>query len=478
MPEVQNYFIIGHILTIRGEENGQMFKMKKNMPFAGSVITFMTVLAVSVLFVCSHAKEKRNIAVEKAQYLSAVNVSELERSLSSYMQVTDTLRILLVDSNGKINDFNKVAKELYNGDKAFRSIQLAPGGDVKYVYPLEGNEEAFGDLFEDPDRRTEAEYARDTGETTLAGPFELYQSGLGIVIRQPIYLEQDGVKDFWGFSIVVLNIPEIFDSVSLNSLDPLGYVYQLWRINPDTKEKQIIAGARDGELTDPVETSFEVPGSTWTLSLARKGGWNSFDELIFIIAGMICISFLFPTLCYALLKNYEQRMAMVELSNRDYLTELYNSRKLSDVLQELYTDKKPFYLVYLDVDRFKEVNDTYGHAAGDSLLRTIAKRISDCKSEKDYAFRIGGDEFVMLIQGSSIGQTIEKLKNALSEEVLFNGGIPYFPQLSIGYANYPEDACTMEELMSLADNRMYHMKFSQEGRTAGDLKKYNKKAGQ
>lgn len=63
---------------------------------------------------------------------------------------------------------------------------------------------------------------------------------------------------------------------------------------------------------------------------------------------------------------------MVELSNRDYLTGLYNSRKLSDVLQELCTDKKTFYLVYLDVDRFKEVNNTYGHAAGDSHLRTIA----------------------------------------------------------------------------------------------------------
>lgn len=438
--------------------------MKKNMPFAGAVITFMAVFAVSVLFVCSHAKERRDIAVEKAQYLSAVNVSELERSLSSYMQVTDTLRILLVDSNGKINDFNKVAKELYNGDKAFRSIQLAPGGDVKYVYPLEGNEEAFGDIFEDPDRRTEAEYARDTGETTLAGPFELYQSGLGIVIRQPIYLEQAGAKEFWGFSIVVLNIPEIFESVSLNSLDPLGYVYQLWRINPDTNEKQIIAGAGDGELTEPVETSFEVPGSTWTLSLSRKDGWNSFDEQIVIIAGMICICILLPTLCYALLKNYEQRMAMVELSNRDYLTELHNSRKLSDVLQEFCDENKPFYLVYLDVDRFKEVNDTYGHAAGDSLLKTIAKRISDCKSKKDYAFRIGGDEFVMLIQDSSIGQTIEKLKKTLSEEVFLNGGNSYFPQLSIGYANYPEDARTMEELLSLADDRMYHMKFSQEGR--------------
>ena len=68
--------------------------MKKNMPFAGAVITFMAVLAVSVLFVCSHAKERRDIAVEKAQYLSAVNVSELERSLSSYMQVMGRLMIL------------------------------------------------------------------------------------------------------------------------------------------------------------------------------------------------------------------------------------------------------------------------------------------------------------------------------------------------------------------------------------------------
>lgn len=87
-----------------------------------------------------------------------------------------------------------MAKELYNDDKAFRSIQLPPDGNIKYVYPLEGNEEAFGDLFSDPDRKTEAEYARDSGETTMAGPYELYQSGLGIVVRQPIYIEEKSLK--------------------------------------------------------------------------------------------------------------------------------------------------------------------------------------------------------------------------------------------------------------------------------------------
>lgn len=120
------------------------------------------------------------------------------------------MKLLIVDSNGNINDFDRVAHQLYNDDNTFRSIQLAPQGDVQYVYPLEGNEGAFGNIFEDPERATEAKKARDTGETTLAGPFELYQSGKGIVVRQPIYLEENGENNFWGFAIVVLNVPEIF----------------------------------------------------------------------------------------------------------------------------------------------------------------------------------------------------------------------------------------------------------------------------
>ena len=238
-----------------------MIVLKDNKAVVISIIIFCVLFACAVTFVNIYVGNQRNIALEKAHYLTEANVSELDRALGSYMQATDTLRILLVDSNGEINNFDRVARELYNNDPAFRSIQLAPAGNVQYVYPLAGNEEAFGDIFDDPDRRAEAEYARDTGETTLAGPFELYQGGLGIVIRQPIYLGGDDNRKFWGFSIAVLNVPEIFTSVKLSSLEKLGYVYQLWRIHPDTGKKQIIMGDADGELLEPVETSFDVPGT-------------------------------------------------------------------------------------------------------------------------------------------------------------------------------------------------------------------------
>lgn len=161
-------------------------------------IVFLVLTMVSCAYMKIYMTDKYNTNIDKTNYLVEAQVSELQRCLSSYIQATDTLRILIVDSQGNINDFDKVAKELYNNDQAFRSIQLAPKGNVTYVYPLEGNEEAFGDIFDDPDRKTEAEYARDTGETTLAGPFDLYQGGLGIVIRQPIYLDSSNKKNILG----------------------------------------------------------------------------------------------------------------------------------------------------------------------------------------------------------------------------------------------------------------------------------------
>ena len=213
----------------------------------------------------------------------AASTFQLDRVLSSYIQTAETLKLLIVDSNGNINDFDRVAHQLYNDDNTFRSIQLAPQGDVQYVYPLEGNEGAFGNIFEDPERATEAKKARDTGETTLAGPFELYQSGKGIVVRQPIYLEENGENNFWGFAIVVLNVPEIFDSVHLDSFKNMGYEYQLWRIDPDNNKKQIILKSDHELLDDTINLSFEVPGNTWTLSVSPINGWVRSSDLMPVI---------------------------------------------------------------------------------------------------------------------------------------------------------------------------------------------------
>jgi hypothetical protein len=438
--------------------------LKDNKAVVISIIIFCVLFACAVTFVNIYVGNQRNIALEKAHYLTEANVSELDRALGSYMQVTDTLRILLVDSNGEINNFDRVARELYNNDPAFRSIQLAPAGNVQYVYPLAGNEEAFGDIFDDPDRRAEAEYARDTGETTLAGPFELYQGGLGIVIRQPIYLGGDDNRKFWGFSIAVLNVPEIFTSVKLSSLEKLGYVYQLWRIHPDTGKKQIIMGDADGELLEPVETSFDVPGNKWTLSIAYKNGWIDYKDVKILSVSLFLVVLLIPVLCYALLKINAQRLQMIDISNHDHLTSLYNGRKLFKLLQSLTEANKRFSLIYLDIDKFKAVNDTYGHLAGDELLKVIADRILPfAKAAEDYAFRIGGDEFVLLIQSNqNIEILLASLQKELSREVVLSGKFSYLPKFSVGYANYPENGRTFEDIISIADKKMYYMKCKSE----------------
>ena len=92
-----------------------------------------------------------------------------------------------------------------------------------------------------------------------------------------------------------------------------------------------------------------------------------------------------------------ERVALETMANTDGLTGLFNGRHFGTVLQEKEKKKFPFVLFYLDLDRFKPINDTYGHDMGDKLLKEVAARLQRCIRSKDHAFRIGGDEFALLI---------------------------------------------------------------------------------
>lgn len=443
--------------------------MKKHVEASIAIGVFLIMMIVSSFFTFYYAKDKEQTNKEKAALLGRAQASQLDQALSSYIQATDTLRIMIIDGQGEIHDFEQVAKQLYQNDTAFRSIQLAPDGDVQYVYPLKGNEEAFGSLFDDPDRRVEAEYARDQKKTTLAGPFELYQSGMGIVVRQPIYLTQGDQEIFWGFSIVVLNVPEIFHSTHMEALDGMGYAYELWRLLPDTNEKQVILSSDHTSMTDTVDTVFEVPESEWTLSIRLIGGWVSKGELGVILLIEWLISSLIAVLSYALMKNYRQKQKMVELSYHDYLTTLYNGRKMYEVLQKLIKTKKMFTLIYLDVDEFKAVNDTYGHTIGDELLKAIAHHIKAILHKEDYAFRIGGDEFVMIILSELNEQTIQNMIQTISTPIMLNDE-SYLPKLSFGYAIFSKKEDTMEALIQEADQHMYEQKRSKKASQNDDIR--------
>lgn len=153
---------------------------------------------------------------------------------------------------------------------------LAPDGVIRHIAPLEGNEKALGlDLLNYPAQRTEASISRSTGQLTLAGPLELIQGGQALAGRLPVFLKEEGGSSrFWGFTEVVMRLPQSLEAARLSELAQAGYRYQLWRIHPESGTRQVIDASFTGSLDEPLEASVRVPNNTWVLSVQPVRGWG------------------------------------------------------------------------------------------------------------------------------------------------------------------------------------------------------------
>ena len=150
---------------------------------------------------------------------------------------------------------------------------------------------------------------------------------------------------------------------------------------------------------------------------------------------------------------------------RDELTGLPNRRLLKDRIQiaihRAARDGRWVALLMIDLDDFKHVNDTLGHAAGDQLLRLVAARLKTCTRACDTASRYGGDEFVVLLsdmdRSDAIFTVAQKIQACLDEPYVIHGN-PLRVRASIGCAAYPEDGDTFQDLVERADAEMYRVK--------------------
>src|SRR3546814_3353791 len=153
------------------------------------------------------------------------------------------------------------------------------------------------------------------------------------------------------------------------------------------------------------------------------------------------------------------------MAQYDQLTGLPNRGFLQDRLKLARStarrDRTGLSVLYLDLDKFKEVNDNLGHSVGDLMLQGIADRLKQCLRESDTVARIGGDEFVVLlrhIQGPAQTELIvEKIRSALSRPFTLGGHDLYIVPI-IGVAHYPEQGDSCEQLLTYADRNMYSEK--------------------
>jgi len=162
-------------------------------------------------------------------------------------------------------------------------------------------------------------------------------------------------------------------------------------------------------------------------------------------------------------KKYEDEIRF--LAFYDKLTELPNRILLQDRLRRAILRSKRNgqrgAVLFLDLDRFKNINDSMGHEAGDCVLREVAKRLLSCLRDADTVARLGGDEFVILLEGfdhpDNIHSVTHRLLFALAQDIPHRG-FSLSVTGSIGISFFPEDGETVEELLKASDTAMYHGK--------------------
>lgn len=142
----------------------------------------------------------------------------------------------------------------------------------------------------------------------------------------------------------------------------------------------------------------------------------------------------------------------------DPLTGLLNRRALTNYLDVLRLDERSFSLVALDIDHFKRVNDTYGHDVGDTVLVKLAEIIRLCSRSGDYACRVGGEEFLIILPDVSIkaaAEFAERLRRSVEKTNISPVG---FITISLGVSNWPGSSDEISEVLKIADAEMYQAK--------------------
>lgn len=156
------------------------------------------------------------------------------------------------------------------------------------------------------------------------------------------------------------------------------------------------------------------------------------------------------------------RSILESASQHDFLTGLHNRSKFVEDLTQMIEQEVPCTVIMLDIDDFKNINDVYGHAAGDEALKQVADRMKAMSSQILTPYRYAGDEFIMILlseQGKIVEKTAYGCRQVFAKDFIIRGAKKKVTG-SIGIATYPKDAGTVEQLIVCADKAMYQVKKS------------------
>lgn len=275
------------------------------------------IISFFIVSVCGQLLNRNTVNEEKmrAAFTAETTVNRIKSQLNRYLDVSEFFQNI-IESGHQMDskEFQALSQMISDDSQIIKVIEQAPDGVVKDIYPLKGNEAAFGiDILNNPARKYEANLAMKSGQYTIAGPYELNQGGLGSLLFEPIYItDKSGEKSFWGFSILVLDWNRFLEELELDKLTDASYCYQMWKKDGNSGKKTIIAQGGDAIHKGAVQISCKVPNDTWYFEIIPHTGWVTVKQqaLVFLVA--ISIAVLATAICYLMLHRKQREKLYTE----------------------------------------------------------------------------------------------------------------------------------------------------------------------
>lgn len=431
---------------------------KHNLIWLVPVLIFVVCFTVCTSILHVQYRRSKNMLETRAELNAVIYADKVYEQINVGVQATVALEQVLLN-DGEISDFDLLAKNLMQN--SFSSMQLAPGGVVTKIYPLEGNEDGFIDLINDEVRRPYAEYAIQHDKVVIQGPLDLKQGGKGIAVRNPVFVtDESGERTFWGFTICIIKVPDIFEEWLL-SLKEFGYNYTLSCKNFTDETKADVVASSGGDMNSPISREFSIGARTWSLAVEPVEGWKVNSTVWVFFAWGITLTIALTVLSIFIIIVEKERRRFRGQAHTDGLTGLFNRIGFSTAFQKYVLDnpEEQCVCIMMDLDDFKFINDLYGHDVGDAALVSLASDIRKNFHHGGILARTGGDEFLVVLKNTD-KVTAEKLVSdfaSMPHSFVWDGKT-YSYGVSVGYADYPANAKNQAELIGKADIALYEAK--------------------
>lgn len=447
----------------RLHRDDQPFRGSRLHAFLAATLALLVVLALGEMTLRIQSMDRDNERRMATIAHAAVLRAKIERELNSLLYLSSGLGSYLMVRNDSIQakEINDILAMLHRTSRHVRNFGVAIGDRLTYVYPLKGNERAIGLNYRNqPAQWPVISRIIESGKAALAGPVDLVQGGRGIIYRVPLFIE----GKYWGLLSTVIDADTFFAAI-VDDLDDGRYRFAL-----RGKDGSGLGGDRiwgDLALFDQADAAIQVidvPGGRWAIAVATVAAEQSrnTDFIIHLLSGTL--GALIAWMLYALIRN---RAELAHRAMYDDLTGLPNRVLLEDRADMAFARQhrnqdQLCALLFLDLDGFKDINDDYGHKAGDAVLRATAERAKAAVRVNDTVARWGGDEFIVLMENVSremLESLMARLRASLETPVEFEGH-SLKVGISMGMAIHPDTGGDLDETLKIADQRMYEDKLA------------------